>query len=393
MKETINQLEIADIFRQYSSEYIKSGNPPSHILKVINAIVKCRTKALGGHIEQCNQCGYQRISYNSCRNRHCPKCNNYAREKWLIKRKQEILNIAYYHVVFTIPALLHSITLFNSKLVYTILFKAVSETLIDLAKDSKHLGARIGIITVLHTWGQNLYIHPHIHCVVTGGGLSENGKRWITPKKSKRGKKFFIHVNILSDLFKKKFLYYLKDAYIKEQLQLKGEISYLANKADFAILMSQLYKKRWVTYCKIPFAGSEQIFNYLARYTHKIAITNNRIKRLENDRVYFSYRDYRDQNKIKETSLAPLHFIHRYLLHVLPEQFFKIRYYGLFNNRSKKNYLLRCRELLDDLKEMILFENPNWRDWIIKITGIDPYLCPKCKKGLFCIVETLMPET
>ena len=202
MKEINKQIEIADIFRKYSRKYIESGNPPSHILKVINAITKCRTRALGGHIEQCNQCGYQKISYNSCRNRHCPKCNNYAREKWLIKRKQEVLNIAYYHVVFTIPALLHSIALLNSRLFYTILFKSVSETLIDLAKDSKHLGARIGIMTVLHTWGQNLYIHPHIHCVVTGVGLTEDGKRWIYPKKSKRCKKFFIHVNILSDLFK-----------------------------------------------------------------------------------------------------------------------------------------------------------------------------------------------
>lgn len=383
--------EIAAIFNKFSQTYIKSHNPPTHLLKVINAITKCRTKALGGHKEKCNRCGYNKISYNSCRNRHCPKCQNYTREKWLIKRKEELINTVYYHVVFTIPNRLNDLALLNQKVIYTMLFKATSETLLELALDRKHLGGRIGVMAILHTWGQTLSIHPHIHCVVTGGGLSIDGKRWVFPKKSRKKKKFFIHVNIISDLFKKKFLFYLKDAYKKETLKFSGKIYSLSVKETFNHFLTELYDKKWVTYCKRPFGGTEKIIDYLGRYTHKIAITDNRITKVVQDRIHFSYRDYRDHEKVKQTSLSTLDFIHKFLYHVLPPQFFKIRYYGLLSSKNKKCSLTRCRELLGEVKKVVKYETI--REWLLHITGVDPAICPRCKIGLLGIVEHLLPET
>jgi hypothetical protein len=342
-------------------------------------------------MDECKSCGYIRISYNSCRNRHCPKCQNLAKEEWLIRRKQELLEVAYFHVVFTIPDLLNPLVLVNQKFIYGILFKAAAETLFTLCRDPKHLGANIGLIAILHTWGQNLSEHPHLHCVVPGGGLSEDGSKWVYPKKSKKNKKFFIHVNIISDLFKKKFLFYLKRSYQNGTLKFEGRIKSIAEKEDFKNLIDQLYTKKWVTYCKRPFGGPEHVIEYLGRYTHRVAISNNRIHRIENDRVFFTWKDYRDGDKVKETSLDSFEFIRRFLLHILPQEFFKIRYYGILSSRHKKTRLKKCQQILGSIINQQDSEKIDWRQLIKKLTGIDPAVCPNCKSGLLCRIETQIP--
>ena len=387
-----NGIEVADIFRKFGPAYRKAKKLPLHVLKVINAIEKCRTSYLGGHVDECEACGYLRISYNSCRNRHCPKCQNLAKEQWLMKRKQELLKVTYFHVVFTIPDLLNPLVLVNQKIIYSILFKAAAETLITLSKDSRHLGANIGLIAILHTWGQNLSDHPHLHCVVPGGGLSEDGGKWVYPKKSKKNKKFFIHVNIISDLFKKKFLFYLKRSYQNGSLKFEGRIKSLAQKKDFKNLIDQLYTKRWVSYCKRPFGGPEHVLEYLGRYTHRVAISNNRIRRIEKNRVFFTFRDYLDGDKVKETSLDAFEFIRRFLMHVLPQEFFKIRYYGILSSRHKKTKLDKCRQILGRIDNQQKTEIIDWRQLIQKLTGIDPAVCPNCKSGLLRRVEQLLPK-
>jgi len=329
-----SKYEAAEIFRIYGKEYLKKHKQPAYVLKTIGAIEKCRTAALGGHAEKCSNCGHKRISYNSCRNRHCPKCQSLAREKWITERKKELLPVKYFHIVLTIPEELNRIALQNKKTVYNILFKAGSETLIKLGKDEKHLGGEIGIIALLHTWGQNLIEHPHLHCIVPAGGLSEDGKKWMKPKKGKRQKKdFFIHVNVISDLFKKNFLYYLKKAYDKGELLFEGKIETISNAVEFKKLMNILYSKKWITYCKQPFGGVEQVINYLGRYTHRVAISNHRIKNIEDGKVTFSYKDYRNWSKTKDMTLEASEFIRRFLLHVLPDNFYKIRYY-IFSKTS-----------------------------------------------------------
>lgn len=272
--------EVAGIFRRYGKEYLEKHKQPAYVLKTIGAIEKCRTSVLGGHVEKCDKCGHKRISYNSCRNHHCPKCQSLAREKWIRERKQELLPVKYFHIVFTIPEELNRIALQNKKIVYDILFKAGSETLLKLGKDEQHLGGEIGVIAVLHTWGQNLTEHPHLHCIVPEGGLSVRENKWEKPKRCKR-KDFFIHVNVISDLFKKKFLYYLKKSYGKGELRFEGKIKSINDITEFKKLMNELYSKKWITYCKQPFGGAEQVINYLGRYTHRVAISNHRIKSIE----------------------------------------------------------------------------------------------------------------
>ncbi len=387
-----NGVEVADIIREFGPPYRKEKKLPLHFLKVMNAIEKCRTSLLGGHVDECDKCGYIKISYNSCRNRHCPKCQSLPKEKWLIKRKQELLKVTYFHAVFTIPDSLNPLVLVNQKIIYGILFKAASETLISLSRDPRHLGADIGLIAILHTWGQNLSDHPHLHCVVTGGGLSNDESKWIYPKKSKKNKKFFIHVNIISDLYKKKFLFYLKRSYKNGLLKFEGRIKPLADQKDFIHLVDQLYTKKWVTYCKRPFGGPDRVLEYLGRYTHRVAISNNRIQRIENDRVFFTFRDYHDNDKVKETSLGLFEFIRRFLLHILPPEFFKIRYYAILSNRQKNTKLKKCQKILGSVINQQESEKIDWRQLIQKLTGIDPEVCPNCKSGLLRRVEELLPR-
>ena len=386
--------EVAGIFRRYAKQYIEKHKQPAYILKTIGAIEKCRTSVLGGHVEKCDKCGHKSISYNSCRNRHCPKCQSLAREKWITERKKELLPVKYFHIVFTIPEELNRIALQNKKTVYDILFKAGSETLLKLGKDKKHLSGEIGIIAVLHTWGQNLMEHPHLHCIVPGGGLSVRENKWEKPKKSKR-EDFFIHVNVMSDLFKKKFLYHLKRSYDKAEIRFEGELKSISNVTEFKKLVNELYSKKWITYCKHPFGGPEQVINYLGRYTHRVAISNHRIKSIEGGEVTFSYNDYRDCNKTKEMTLEAGEFMRRFLLHVLPDNFYKIRYYGILSSRNKKTKLMQCRQILG-VKESNVEEtgaSKNWKETLYELTGVDVTKCSECREGRMILVETMMARS
>lgn len=356
----------------------------------MSAIEACRTSLLGGHKERCdnNDCGHLEISYNSCRNRHCPKCQFLRKEKWIEARAEDLLPIQYFHVVFTIPSELNPLVLSNQKVMYNVLFRSVSETLVALSNDPKHLGARIGFIGILHTWGQNLMEHPHIHCIVTGGGLSPEGSRWVSCRKN-----FFIHVKVLSSLFRGKFLAYLKDSFRSGDLIFPGAIGYLKDPDAFEGFRRQFKHKKWVVYCKPPFNGVEGVLQYLSRYTHRIAISNHRILKLQDGKVSFVWRDYSDGDREKIMTLDAGEFIRRFLLHVLPEKFVKIRHYGLLANRKRKNNIALCRELLGSCKtETKDNDMPlTWQEHLLKISGVDVTKCPVCKKGNMVKVEVLHP--
>ena len=379
-----NGLEVADIFREYGPAYRATHKLPLQHLKAMSAIESCRTKALGGHLEECDTCGAEVPAYNSCRNRFCPKCNWLAKEKWLLKRKKELLPVSYFHVVLTIPDLLNPLIRYNEKVIYDILFKAGSETLLTLGRDPKHLGADIGFMAILHTWGSNMIDHPHLHCVVPCGGLSDDEMEWLWPNKSKKKKKFFVHVHVISDLFKKKFLHYLDAAYQKGELKLQGQVAHLQDPAVFNKLKSELYGKKWVTFCKQPFGGPEQVLEYLSRYTHRVAISNHRLIKVEGGRVYFNWKNYRKDGKFEETSLDVFEFIRRFLLHVLPKGYFKIRYFGILASRNRHK-LWTAQEILGNSEDVQERKNEegekSFEEWFFELTGIEAGICPYCKKG------------
>ena len=327
----VRQLEVADILRRYGPDYRSAHPMPANRLRAMRAIETCRTADLGGHVDECEHCGTKVISYNSCRNRHCPKCQFLKKEKWIEDREKDLLPIPYFHVVFTIPDKLNPLVLRNQEVLYGILFKAVSETLTELSKNPKHLGAEIGFTSILHTWGQNVLNHPHIHNIVTGGGLSSDGRKWKSCKND-----FFVHVKVMSNLFRGKFLAYLKNLRVENKLVYPGDISHLASPGAFNALITDLYKKKWVVYCKPPFNETKDVLEYLGRYTHRIAISNHRLVKLENDEVSFRWRDYSDNNKVKIMPLKADEFIRRLLLHVLPDKFVKIRHYSLLGNRCQE---------------------------------------------------------
>ncbi len=387
-----NKIEVGDIFRQFGQPYRDSHKLPLASLKAMSAIEACRSSILGGHVDQCDSCGHKRISYNSCRNRHCPKCQSLAKEHWLEARKNKLLPVSYFHCVLTIPKELNVLALINQKEIYDILFKSGTETLRELGSDPKHLGAEIGIIAILHTWGQNLMGHPHLHCIVPCGGLPDDGNMWLFPRKSTKKKAFFVHVNVISDLFKKKFLSYFKRLYLLKKLKFVGNITYLGNNAEFKKLCDDLYKKKWITYIKRPFGGPEQVLEYLGRYTHRVAISNDRVLKLENGKVTFRYRDYRDGNKNKPMELKVFEFIRRFLLHVLPYKYFKIRYYGLFSNRNRKKKLEISKKILGMTKWKEEARKPEiWEELLFKLTGVDPRVCPCCEKGRMVRKDELKP--
>lgn len=375
--------KIGALFREFGDHYQSVHALPLAQRKALRAIERCRTAALGGHVDRCDNCGYERISYNSCRNRHCPHCQSLARERWLLDRTRELLPICYFHIVFTIPDELNPIALVNQQLIYDVLFQAASETLLTLGRDPRHVGGQAGIIAVLHTWGQNLMDHPHVHCIVTGGGLSDDGQRWLSPRKMTPGKDFFIHVNVISDLFKNKFLAYLKQRYQAGEFKWIGRISYLKEAAAFHKLLTQLYAKQWVTYCKKPFGGPEQVLRYLGRYTHRVAISNHRIINIADGKVTFRWRDYRDHNKTKRMTLDVFEFMRRFLLHILPYRYYKIRYYGLLANRHRRAKLIRCQEILELSKQNTpsRSERLRWEDLLLELCGLDVRKCPKCQEG------------
>jgi len=385
-------IEVGDIFRQYGAAYRQEHKLPLQQLKAMRAIERCRTSALGGHIEVCDECGYERISYNSCRNRHCPKCQSLARERWLLARQQDLLPISYFHVVFTLPDELNRLCLVNQKVMYDLLFRAGSETILDLGRDARHIGGKVGMMAVLHTWGQNLMDHPHLHGIVTGGGLSADGQRWVYPKKMTPQQDFFIHVNIISALFKKKFLAYLKQAYQQGKLKCVGEIAPLAEPHNFQQLLDRLYQKKWNSYCKKPFGGPAKVLNYLGRYTHRVAMANRRLVKLEAGNVTFKWRDYREGNKHKLMTLDAFEFIRRFLLHILPKGYFKIRYYGLLASRNQRTDLELCRQLLQvAVKIAEQAQRLSWQELMMELFDLDVRRCPVCGNGRL-VAKQLIPR-
>jgi hypothetical protein len=324
---------------------------------------------LGAHKDRCDECGYEQISYNSCRNRHCPKCQTFAKEQWIEKQRANLLNARYFHTVFTVPDDLHPLFYQNQKLMYSLLFKAASETVMELCADRKHLGATPGITAVLHTWGQNLSYHPHLHCIITGGGLTGDN-RWVSSRI-----KFFLPVKVLSRKFRGKFLCYLK----KERLDFYGQASHLENPKHFAELIDTLYKKDWIVYCKKPFGSADKVIAYLGRYTHRVAISNNRIISADGGKVSFRWRDYKDHNRMKTMTLDAHEFIRRFLMHILPAGFRKIRHYGLFASRDKSKRLSLCKRLT---RTRLKFQEViPVTEKLTALLGEDWNLCPCCGVG------------
>jgi hypothetical protein len=336
-------LEVADIFRRHGEAYRQAH--ADHLgrteRRVMGAIEACRTARLGGHVERCTECGLLRIAYNSCRNRHCPKCQGAARAAWLAERQAELLPVPYFHVVFTLPTAAAEIAFQNKEAVYAILFKVAAATLSTIAADRRHLGAEIGFVAVLHTWGQNLQHHPHVHCLVPGGGLAADGTRWVSCRPG-----FFLSVRVLSRLFRRLFLEKLREAFAAGKLAFFGALAHLADARGFDRSLAELRRVEWVVYAKRPFAGPAAVLAYLGRYTHRVAIANSRLVALAGGRVSFRWRDYRHQNKSKVMTLAADEFIRRFLLHALPDGFHRIRHYGFLSNRRRAEKLALCRTLL-----------------------------------------------
>lgn len=341
-------LELADIVRTHGPDFYRQFG---HLLSrqqrsVLRAITNCRTAALGGRKYRCNDCGDECYVYNPCRNRHCPKCQAKARADWTEAREAELLPIPYFHVVFTLPQQLALLGLQNKKVVYDLLFQSASRTLQVLAADPKHLGARIGILAVLHTWGSALMAHPHVHCVVTGGGISPDGERWIPCEVSKKSKKeFFVHVDVLSAFFRKRFIRSLKRAYRKGELRFRGKTAHLIDRDEFERWVNSLPTK-WNVYVKRPFRRTKKLLCYLARYTHRVAISNQRLLSMEDGEVVFSYKDYKNGGKQETMQLTAIQFISRFLMHVLPLGFRRIRHSGFLANPHRKKYLELARRLL-----------------------------------------------
>jgi hypothetical protein len=379
-------LEVAHIFRLYGEEYRREHRLSRPQLRAMRAIEICRTATLGGHVDECEQCGARTISYNSCRNRHCPKCQSLDKERWLEQRRDELLQVPYFHVVFTVPHELNPLALTNPKWFYDLLFASASQTLLEIAADPRHLGARIGVLAVLHTWSQTLELHPHLHCIVPGGGLSLDGQHWVATNRPD----YFLPVQVLAALFRGKFLAGVKAAHKAGHLILPESFQ---DSTSFQALLDRLYGKTWVVYSKPPFGSPEQVLAYLARYTHRVAISNPRLVRLDGGRVSFTYKDYSQGGRLREMTLPVEEFIRRFLLHVLPESFVRIRYFGLLSNRHRKRNLARCRELLAG-QSAAEVETPSaapedWRARVIRLTGRDPTVCLVCGRGHLRRVEEL----
>ena len=389
------RFEVADIFREHGDDYRKKWDRAMsrEQRRVMRAIEICRTSMLGGHVDECDSCGHQVISYNSCRNRHCPKCQSLAKAKWLEARRSEILPVEYYHLVFTVSNLLASLALQNKRLFYNILFHATSKTLMTIASDPKHLGAQIGFLAVLHTWGQKLMHHPHLHCVVPGGGLSHDGQRWISCRAG-----FFLPVRVLSRLFRRLFIEMLEKTFDQGKLEFEGKIKRLSDPAVFAKLLWSCRETEWVVYSKPPFGGPEKVLDYLGRYTHRIAISNHRLLGMKDGKVTFTWKNYKAGGHRQTLTLDAKEFIRRFLLHVLPNGFVRIRYYGLLANSHRAEKLRLCRQLLNASEKMPemgreeVDENHDWLDLFMSLTGKDPLECPECKRGRLVRFRTLAPD-
>jgi hypothetical protein len=383
------KLEVADIFRRYGVAYRekRGASMSTAQRRVMTAIEVCRTAALGGQIEQCDQCGHRRVCYRSCRNRHCPKCQSLVRAEWIQHRQAELLDCEYFHVVFTVPEEIAAIAYQNKQVVYGILFRATAETLRTIAADPKHLGAEIGFFAVLHTWGSNLLHHPHLHCVVPGGGLSPDHARWISCRPG-----FFLPVRVLSRLFRRLFLEYLQHAFNTGKLRFFTGLEKLRDRSELARYLAPLRKAEWVVYAKAPFAGPQQVLDYVGRYTHRVAISNHRLLDIEAGHVRFQWKNYRDKGQQKAMTLSAEEFIRRFLLHALPDGFQRIRYYGLLGNRFRQQKLALCRKLLGMAPPVEVPAPEDYRDQHEHLTGSSLRECPVCRRGRMVMVEMLTPN-
>jgi len=379
-------LELADIFRQHGPAYRQAHSLPLHHHRVMQAIEACRTPLLGGVVEWCDQCQYTHTRYRSCRNRHCPKCQGLARAQWLEQRKAELLPTAYFHVVFTLPQPIAAIAFYNQQVVYDILFRTVAETLLTIAADPQRLGVSTGFFDVLHTWGQNLHFHPHLHCVVPAGGLSADHERWIPGSR-----KFLLPVKVLSARFRRLFLAALAQAHAAGELQFFGDLAPLHDPPAFARYLAPLLYKKWVVYAKAPFGGPQHVLEYLGRYTHRVAISNRRLLTLENGRVSFAWKDYRDAGKSKVMTIPAEEFIRRFLQHVLPPGLQRIRYYGFLANCHRKAKLDLCRQLLATATSQLLPQPADCRNLLAALTSTNSQLCPQCGKGILIRVQFFPP--
>jgi hypothetical protein len=383
------KLEVADVFRRYGAAYREQHGASMSTAqrRVMSAIEVCRTAALGGHLERCDQCGHERNCFNSCRDRHCPKCQSLARAQWIQDRQSELLEVPYFHVVFTIPEEIAAIAYQNKKVVYGILFRTTAETLTTIAADPAHLGAQIGFFAVLHSWGQNLQFHPHLHCVVPGGGLSSDRQRWVSCRT-----RFFLPVRVLSRLFRRLFLESLQKAFDAGKLKFFAALESLRERRAFARHLARAKASEWVVYVKRPFAGPQQVLDYVGRYTHRVAISNNRLLDIDNDQIQFQWKDYRNGDQVKTMTLSADEFIRRFLLHVLPNGFQRIRYYGFLANRYRQKKLDACRRLLGMQKPDPHTAAPpeqDYRDHYEDLTGCSLRQCPQCQRGRMLLVAIL----
>ena len=369
------RLELADVVRAHRARFTtyREGRVSAAERRVLDDIVACRTAARGGHVERCDACGHLRIAYNSCRNRHCPKCQELARAEWLADRQQEVLPVEYFHVVFTVPQEIAALALQNKKLLYALLFRASAEALREIAADPQHLGAELGFLSVLHTWGQTLEHHPHVHCVIPGGGLAPDGSTWVSCRPG-----FFLPVRVLSRLFRAKFLYHLKRAFRRGKLGFHGQLTPLRSASAFRSYLKPMFRREWVVYAKPPFGGPAQVLDYLARYTHRVAISNHRLVSMTADSVTFTWKDYRLDGQKRTMTLDATEFLRRFLLHLLPKGFMRIRHYGFLANRCRHAKLDRCRQLL------AAAPSPSPLD---RTDGTEPLQCPQCRRGrMACIL-------
>jgi predicted Zn-ribbon and HTH transcriptional regulator len=365
--------ELGDIFRNYGEPYRQNHALPLSHLRVMRAVERCRTAALGGHLKQCDACGFEHPAYNSCRNRHCPKCQSLAKARWLEKQKLELLPVGYFHLVFTVPHELNRLILVNKKPLINILFHAVSEALLDFART--RLGGTLGLTTVLHTWDQTLLDHFHLHCLIPAGALALDQNRWIPARKN-----FLFPVTALSIVFRGKFLDFLKKAFDRKKLLFPGQSAPLADARTFTLLLIRLRQKPWVVYAKKPFASPDSVLDYLGRYTHRVALSNDRILSAHNGEVTFSYRDRKNHNQRKFMSLQTEEFIRRFLLHVIPKGLMRVRHFGFLANNAKQR-LSKCRQLLGLLPSLPKAPQRSAHELMLALTGIDLTRCPQCLKG------------
>ncbi len=380
-----NNFEVADVFHLYGEQY-RQGNSLSYKqFKVMRHIQTCRTAALGGHVEQCNECGFEKIAYNSCRDRHCPKCQTMTKERWLNDRKAELLPCGYFHLVFTLPHDLNPIILCNRKKTLAILFAAVNETLQAFAKDPQwRLEGQLGFIAVLHTWSQTLLDHFHLHCLVPAGAFSPVHNKWNPARES-----FLFRISSLAKEFRKRYLCKLGKAYNKKKLIFPGETAAIGSKEIFWEITQKLSVTDWIAYAKRPFAGPEQVLEYLGRYTHRVAISNNRLIAVDNGQVVFTYRDRKRNNEKKTMTLNADEFIRRFLLHVLPKGFMKIRYFGFLANIKKKTCIPIIRKLIEPMAKLLGKIKETVQQIMFRVTGIDITCCPQCKKGKMINIKKL----